>query len=245
MVEKERKDIKIKEGEAVMIKFTKVDKVYKDGQKSLSDINLGIKQGEFVFLVGHSGAGKSTMLKLLLREEKISSGRLTVLGEDISKIKDKNIHLLRRKLGVIFQDFRLLQEKTAYENVELAMRVVGVNTKDIKPRVLEVLDKVGLSDKANKYPSELSGGECQRVAIARAIVNKPAIIIADECTGNLDLENSKQIIKILNDINKEGTTVIMATHDTELLKIFSKRTIELKGGNVVRDTKGEEDEGII
>lgn len=228
-----------------MIKFTKVDKVYKDGQKSLSDINLGIKQGEFVFLVGHSGAGKSTMLKLLLREEKISSGRLTVLGEDISKIKDKNIHLLRRKLGVIFQDFRLLQEKTAYENVELAMRVVGVNTKDIKPRVLEVLDKVGLSDKANKYPSELSGGECQRVAIARAIVNKPAIIIADECTGNLDLENSKQIIKILNDINKEGTTVIMATHDTELLKIFSKRTIELKGGNVVRDTKGEEDEGII
>lgn len=228
-----------------MIKFTKVDKVYKDGQKSLSDINVGIKQGEFVFLVGHSGAGKSTMLKLLLREEKISSGRLTVLGEDISKIKDKNIHLLRRKLGVIFQDFRLLQEKTAYENIELAMRVVGVNAKDIKPQVLDALDKVGLSDKVNKYPSELSGGECQRVAIARAIVNKPAIIIADECTGNLDLDNSIEIIKILNAINKEGTTVIMATHDTELLKLFDKRTIELKGGNVVRDTKGEAYESII
>lgn len=228
-----------------MIKFTKVDKVYKDGEKSLSDINLGIKQGEFIFLVGHSGAGKSTMLKLLLREEKISSGRLTVLGEDISKIKDKDIHLLRRKLGVVFQDFRLLQEKTAYENVELAMRVVGTNAKDIKPRVLEVLDKVGLSDKANKYPTELSGGECQRVAIARAIVNKPSIIIADECTGNLDLENSKEIIKILNAINEEGTTIIMATHDTELLKICKKRTIELKGGNIVRDTKGEDDEIII
>lgn len=222
-----------------MIKFTKVDKIYKGGEKSLSDVNVGIKQGEFLFLVGHSGAGKSTMLKLLLREEKISSGRLTVLGEDVSKIKNKKMHLFRRKLGVIFQDFRLLKDKTAYENVELAMRVVGTRKKDIRPRVLEVLDKVGLLDKAKKYPSELSGGECQRVAIARAIVNKPSIIIADECTGNLDLENSIEIIKILNEINKEGTTVIMATHDIELLKIFNKRTIELKGGVIVRDTKGE------
>ena len=225
-----------------MIKFTKVDKVYKDGQKSLCNINLGIHQGEFVFLVGHSGAGKSTMLKLLLREELVTSGRLTVLGQDISKINDNNIHLLRRRIGVIFQDFRLLKEKTAYENVELAMRVVGASPKDIKPRVLNVLKQVGLLDKANRYPSQLSGGECQRVAIARAIANKPSIIIADECTGNLDINNSIEIVNILDEINKNGTTVIMATHDIELLKIFKKRTVELKNGQVTRDTKGENNE---
>ncbi|CEQ13935.1 cell division ATP-binding protein FtsE [Paraclostridium sordellii] len=225
-----------------MIKFTKVDKVYKDGQKSLCNINLGIHQGEFVFLVGHSGAGKSTMLKLLLREELVTSGRLTVLGQDISKINDNNIHLLRRRIGVIFQDFRLLKEKTAYENVELAMRVVGASPKDIKPRVLNVLKQVGLLDKANRYPSQLSGGECQRVAIARAIANKSSIIIADECTGNLDIKNSIEIVNILDEINKNGTTVIMATHDIELLKIFKKRTIELKNGQVTRDTKGENNE---
>lgn len=225
-----------------MIKFTKVDKVYKDGQKSLCNINLGIHQGEFVFLVGHSGAGKSTMLKLLLREELVTSGRLTVLGQDISKINDNNIHLLRRRIGVVFQDFRLLKEKTAYENVELAMRVVGASPKDIKPRVLNVLKQVGLLDKANRYPSQLSGGECQRVAIARAIANKPSIIIADECTGNLDINNSIEIVNILDEINKNGTTVIMATHDIELLKIFKKRTVELKNGQVTRDTKGENNE---
>ncbi|MDU6112975.1 MAG: cell division ATP-binding protein FtsE [Paeniclostridium sordellii] len=225
-----------------MIKFTKVDKVYKDGQKSLCNINLGIHQGEFVFLVGHSGAGKSTMLKLLLREELVTSGRLTVLGQDISKINDNNIHLLRRRIGVIFQDFRLLKEKTAYENVELAMRVVGASPKDIKPRVLNVLKQVGLLDKANRYPSQLSGGECQRVAIARAIANKPSIIIADECTGNLDINNSIEIVNILDEINKNGTTVIMATHDIELLKILKKRTVELKNGQVTRDTKGENNE---
>ncbi|MRZ80391.1 cell division ATP-binding protein FtsE [Paeniclostridium sordellii] len=225
-----------------MIKFTKVDKVYKDGQKSLCNINLGIHQGEFVFLVGHSGAGKSTMLKLLLREELVTSGRLTVLGQDISKINDNNIHLLRRRIGVIFQDFRLLKEKTAYENVELAMRVVGASPKDIKPRVLNVLKQVGLLDKANRYPSQLSGGECQRVAIARAMANKPSIIIADECTGNLDINNSIEIVNILDEINKNGTTVIMATHDIELLKIFKKRTVELKNGQVTRDTKGENNE---
>ena len=225
-----------------MIKFTKVDKVYKDGQKSLCNINLGIHQGEFVFLVGHSGAGKSTMLKLLLREELVTSGRLTVLGQDISKINDNNIHLLRRRIGVIFQDFRLLKEKTAYENVELAMRVVGASPKDIKPRVLNVLKQVGILDKANRYPSQLSGGDCQRVAIARAIANKPSIIIADESTGNLDINNSIEIVNILDEINKNGTTVIMATHDIELLKIFKKRTVELKNGQVTRDTKGENNE---
>lgn len=222
-----------------MIKFTNVDKEYSDGKKSLSNINLGIKQGEFLFLVGHSGAGKSTLLKLLTREEKITSGRLSVLGEDITKIKVKKVHNYRRNLGIVFQDFKLLKEKTVYENVELAMRVVGTNPKKIKPRVMEVLTKVGIADKYKKYPSELSGGECQRVGIARAIVNKPSIIIADECTGNLDLANSIQILNLLTDINAEGVTVIMATHDIEILKLFPRRVIEIEDGKIIKDTKRE------
>ena len=220
-----------------MIKLTNVDKEYSDGNKSLSNINLGIVQGEFVFLVGHSGAGKSTLLKLLTREEKLTSGRISVLGEDITKIKTKKIHKYRRNLGIVFQDFKLLNEKTVFENVELAMRVVGENPKKIRPRVMEVLHKVGIADKYNKYPSELSGGECQRVGIARAIVNKPSIIIADECTGNLDLDNSIGILKLLNDINAEGVTIIMATHDIEILKLFPKRVIEIEKGKIIKDTK--------
>lgn len=220
-----------------MIKFTNVDKVYDDGNKSLDNINLGINQGEFVFLVGHSGAGKSTLLKLLTREEKISSGRISVLGEDITKIKINKIHKYRRSLGVIFQDFKLLKEKTVFENVEIAMRVVGTNPKHIRPRVMEVLHKVGIADKHNKYPSELSGGECQRVGIARAIVNKPSVVIADECTGNLDIHNSIEILNLLNDINTEGVTIIMATHDIEILKLFPKRVIEIQKGKIIKDTK--------
>lgn len=222
-----------------MIKLTNVEKVYKDGNKSLDNINLGIHQGEFIFLVGHSGAGKSTLLKLLTREEKITSGRLSVRGEEITKIKAKKIHNYRRNIGIIFQDFRLLKEKTVYENVEIAMRAVGANPKTIKPRVMEVLQKVKIADKYNKYPSELSGGECQRVGIARAIVNKPSIIIADECTGNLDIENSIAILRILEDINEEGVTIIMATHDIEILKLFPKRVVEIQKGKIVRDTKRE------
>ncbi|MGL5317008.1 MAG: cell division ATP-binding protein FtsE [Peptostreptococcaceae bacterium] len=222
-----------------MIKLTNVEKVYDDGNKSLDNINLGIPQGEFIFLVGHSGAGKSTLLKLLTREEKITSGRLSVRGEEITKIKAKKIHDYRRNLGIVFQDFRLLKEKTVYENVEIAMRAVGANPKTIKPRVMEVLQKVKIADKYNKYPSELSGGECQRVGIARAIVNKPSIIIADECTGNLDIENSIAILRILEDINEEGVTIIMATHDIEILKLFPKRVVEIQKGKIVRDTKRE------
>lgn len=222
-----------------MIKFTNVDKFYSDGNKSLDNVNLGIKQGEFVFLVGHSGAGKSTLLKLLTREEKISSGRLSVLGEDITKIKTSKVHNYRRNLGIVFQDFRLLNEKTVYENVELALRVVGTSAKEIRPRVMEALKRVGIAEKHSKYPHELSGGESQRVGIARAIVNKPSIIIADECTGNLDIHNSIQILKLLNEINEEGITVIMATHDIEILKLFPKRVIELKEGKIIKDTKRE------
>lgn len=220
-----------------MIKFTNVSKVYHDGNKSLSEINLGIKQGEFVFLVGHSGAGKSTLLKLITREEKLSEGRISVLGEEITKIKTNKIHKYRRNLGIVFQDFKLLKDKTVFENVEIAMRVIGTNPKKIRPRVMEVLHKVGIADKYKKYPSELSGGECQRVGIARAIVNKPSIIIADECTGNLDKNNSIAIVNLLNDINAEGVTVIMATHDTEILKLFSKRVIAIERGKIIKDTK--------
>lgn len=229
-----------------MIKFTNVEKTYADGSKSLCNINLGIKQGEFVFLVGHSGAGKSTLLKLLTREEKLSDGRLSVLGEEITKIKTNKIHKYRRNLGIVFQDFKLLNEKTVFENVEIAMRVVGENSKKIRPRVMEVLHRVGIADKCNKYPTELSGGECQRVGIARAIVNKPSIVIADECTGNLDLNNSVEILKLLNEINAEGVTVIMATHDTEILKLQPKRIIEIEQGKIIKDTKRDfYDEAVI
>ena len=220
-----------------MIKFTNVDKVYDDGNKSLDNINLSIKQGEFVFLVGHSGAGKSTLIKMLTREEKASSGRISVQGEEITKIKTNKIHKYRRNLGIVFQDFKLLQEKTVFENVEIAMRVIGVKPKYIKPKVMEVLTKVGIAEKHSKYPSELSGGECQRVGIARAIVNKPSIIIADECTGNLDIDNSIGILNLLNDINLEGVTVIMATHDIEILKLFPKRVVKIQKGKIVKDTK--------
>ncbi|RDY24468.1 cell division ATP-binding protein FtsE [Romboutsia maritimum] len=220
-----------------MIKFTNVSKTYHDGDKSLNGINLGIKQGEFVFLVGHSGAGKSTLLKLITREEKLSEGRISVLGDEITKIKTNKIHKYRRNIGIVFQDFKLLKDKTVFENVEIAMRVIGTNPNKIKPRVMEVLHKVKIADKYNKYPSELSGGECQRVGIARAIVNKPSIIIADECTGNLDIDNSKSILNLLNDINAEGVTIIMATHDIEMLKMFSKRVVVLEKGKIIKDTK--------
>ena len=220
-----------------MIKFSDVCKSYSDNQNTLENINIGINQGEFVFLLVKSGAGKSTFLKLLTREEKISSGRLTILGTDVSKIKQNKVHLYRRNFGIVFQDFRLLKEKTVYENIEIAMRAVGANPKDIKPRIFEVLKKVGLASKFKNYPHELSGGECQRVAIARAIVNKPSILIADECTGNLDSLNSMRILNILKDINKEGVTVIMATHDMEIVNKFPYRIIEIEGKTIVRDTK--------
>ncbi|MGL5694457.1 MAG: cell division ATP-binding protein FtsE, partial [Peptostreptococcaceae bacterium] len=200
-----------------MIKFTCVDKMYPDGNKTLKNINLTIDKGEFLFLVGRSGAGKSTLLRLITREEKASKGSVSVLGEDITNIKINQIHKYRRNIGIIFQDYKLLKDKTVYENVELAMRVVGADPKDIKVRVMEVLQKVGIYHKCNKYPDELSGGECQRVGIARAIVNKPSIIVADECTGNLDVENSKKIVDLLESINKDGVTIVMATHDMEIL----------------------------
>lgn len=228
-----------------MIKFVGVNKVYPNGNKSLVDINLSINSGEFVFLIGHSGAGKSTLLKLLLKEENITSGKLNILEHDIKAINKKNIHKFRRKLGIVFQDFRLLNDKTVYENVEFAMRVIGQSPKNIKSRVPEVLELVGLKDKSNCYPNQLSGGEAQRVGIARAIVNNPSILIADECTGNLDYKTSREIMKLLIDINKKGTTVIMATHALNLIEEFSARVVMLHKGRIVRDTKGGAYEHII
>lgn len=222
-----------------MIKFTCVDKMYPDGNKTLKNINLTIEKGEFIFLVGRSGAGKSTLLKLITREEKASKGSVSVLGEDITGISVNKIHKYRRNIGIVFQDYKLLKDKTVYENVELAMRVVGADQKEIKVRVMEVLQKVGIYHKCNKYPDELSGGECQRVGIARAIVNKPAIIVADECTGNLDIENSKKIVDLLESINKDGVTVVMATHDMEILKQYPKRIVAIDAGKIIEDTKRE------
>lgn len=220
-----------------MIKFTKVKKQYSDGNISLDDINLRIDKGEFVYLLGHSGAGKSSLLKLITREEKLSSGRLIVNKENLGSIKNKFLHKFRRNIGIVFQDYKLLEEKTAYENVELALRVVGEKSKNIRPKVMEALQRVGIAHKYNKYPSELSGGECQRVGIARAIVNKPSIIVADECTGNLDMENSRSIMNLLESINKQGITVVMATHNLELVREFPKRIIKIENGKIVYDTK--------
>lgn len=220
-----------------MIKFNNVIKEYRGGIKSLDNIDLNIDSGEFVFLIGHSGAGKSTLLKLLTREESITSGDLIVLEKELKKLKNRRLYKYRRELGIVFQDFKLLPDKTVYGNVELALRVVGANPRTIKPRVMEALKKVGLEDKAKSYPSELSGGECQRVGIARAIVNKPSIIIADECTGNLDVDNSIKVLKLLKSINEEGITVIVSTHDTDVLEQFSERVIELKDGKIIKDTK--------
>lgn len=220
-----------------MIKFSNVEKRYSDGNKVLKNINLQINPGEFVFLVGHSGAGKSSILKLITREEKLSRGSILVNKENITDIKNKKLHNYRRNIGIIFQDYRLLPQKTVYENVELALRVVGEKPRNIKPKVMEVLEKVGVADKYKKYPDELSGGECQRVGIARAIVNKPSIIIADECTGNLDMDNSISIMKLLEDINKEGITVVMATHNLELIKEFPNRVVNIENGKIIHDTK--------
>lgn len=220
-----------------MIKFTKVEKQYSDGNKSLKDINLKVDQGEFVFLVGHSGAGKSSILKLITREEKITNGRITVNKENITNIKNRDLHKYRRNIGIVFQDYRLIKEKTVYENVELALRVVGEKSKNIKPKVMEALESVGIAHKYKKYPDELSGGECQRVGIARAIVNNPSIIIADECTGNLDMDNSISIMKLLDEINKKGVTVIMATHNLDLVREFPRRIVKIEDGKIIYDTK--------
>ncbi len=218
-----------------MIKFVNVDKEYDNGVKALSNINLSIEKGEFVFLVGPSGAGKSTLIKLILKEENPTSGRIYLNNKDITKVKNRKIPYIRRSVGVVFQDFRLLPNKTVYENVAFAMEIIGAHPKEIRKNVPTILSMVNLSKKADCYPDQLSGGEHQRVSIARAIVNNPPILIADEPTGNLDPETSWEIMKILRDINRRGTTVLMATHAKDIVDAMQKRVIEIEKGMIVRD----------
>ena len=219
-----------------MIKFENVTKVYsKSDRPALDNISVEVEKGEFVFLVGLSGSGKSTFLRLVLREEKPTSGSIHVAGKDLKTLSNWKVPQLRRQLGTVFQDFRLLPNKTVTENVAFTLHVLGFSRKEIEREVPEVLELVGLEDKGDRKPGELSGGEQQRVAIARAYVSKPAILIADEPTGNLDPATSVGIMKLLDRINREGTTVVMATHDTGIVDQMRKRLIELEAGHVVRD----------
>lgn len=218
-----------------LIKLVNINKEYKNGVKALSDINLDIKKGEFVFLVGSSGAGKSTIVKLLLKEEEPTSGKIYLNNMDITKVSRRRIHIVRRNLGVVFQDFRLLPNKTVYENVAFAMEILGIPVREIRRRVPLVLSMVDLSRKAYSFPDQLSGGEHQRVAIARAIVNNPPILLADEPTGNLDPDTAWEIMKVLNDINNRGTTVIMATHAKEIVNHMRKRVVTIDKGYVISD----------
>ena len=218
-----------------MIKFNNVSKKYDNGTHALKDINLTIDKGEFVFVVGSSGAGKSTFLKLMMREEVPSTGTITVEDIDLTKIKKRDIPKFRRRLGIVFQDFRLIPNMTVFDNVAFAMRVIGTKEKKIRRRVPYVLSLMGLNDKARNYPKELSGGEQQRVALARALANNAEIIIADEPTGNVDPQMSYEIVDLLMRLNEAGTTVIMVTHEHSLVRCFDKRVIILDKGSVVSD----------
>ena len=219
----------------LMIHMKKVTKVYENGAVALNNINVDIRKGEFVFLVGSSGAGKSTFIKMLFREVLPSSGILTVNGRDVIRMANKEVPYLRRSLGVIFQDYRLLPEKTVYENISFAMQVIEAPRRLMQRSVNSVLDIVGLRDKYKCFPHQLSGGEQQRVAIARAIVNNPAIVIADEPTGNLDPETSWGIMDIFQRINAAGTTIVMATHDKTIVDAMQRRVIAIEDGQIVRD----------
>lgn len=218
-----------------MIEFINVHKKYEGGIEAVDNVNLFIGKGEFVFLVGPSGSGKSTLLKLMIREEKVDSGKIILNNYKVSSMKDKHVPYLRRSIGIVFQDFRLLPDKTVFENVAFAMRIVKASPRTIRRKVPMLLSLVGLSQKANSYPHELSGGEQQRVAMARALANNPLVLIADEPTGNLDPENAWEIMRILNEINMRGTTVVVATHAKDIVDSMQKRVVELDKGHVLRD----------
>ncbi len=219
-----------------MITFDGVTKSYSTSSRpALDGVSVHIDKGEFVFLIGPSGSGKSTFLRLMVREEKVDSGKLTVAGQDLTKISRRNIPKLRQKVGYVFQDFRLLPKKTVYENVAFALQVIGKPKAKIDKAVPETLEMVGLSGKENRYPHELSGGEQQRVAIARAFVNRPLILLADEPTGNLDPSTSGDIMLLLDRINRMGTTVIVSTHDNDAVDSMRRRVLELELGRLVRD----------
>ena len=219
----------------IMIKTDHVTKVYKDSVVALEDLNVEVRKGEFVFVVGPSGSGKSTFIRLLLKEEEPTRGSIYVAGKNIGNLSPWKVPYLRRNIGTVFQDFKLLPERTVFENVAFALEVIGKPRNVIEKRTPEILELVGLGGKLNNYPEELSGGEQQRVSVARAFVNRPLILLADEPTGNLDPSTSVEIMKLLDRINKTGTTVIMATHDNAIVDAMRRRVIELDGGKVVRD----------
>lgn len=219
-----------------MIEFQNVSKTYANGTKALKNVNLKVEKGEFVFIVGSSGAGKSTFLKLIMGEEKANSGEVIVNGKKLSTLRNRDIPYLRRTMGIVFQDFRLIDTMTVYENVAFAMHVVGAPPKNIRKRVPYILGLVGLQNKAKCLPAELSGGERQRVGLARALVNNPSMIIADEPTGNIDPALSFEIVDLLSEINRRGTTILMVTHEHNLVKHFHRRVVQIHGGEIVADT---------
>ena len=218
-----------------LIRLRNINKTYKNGVTAIYDLVLTIKKGEFVFIIGETGCGKSTLIKMLYREEKPNKGKIIVGGINVAKLRNSKVYKLRRKIGVVFQNFQLLPKLTAYENVAFALEVLGLPKYEIHKKVVKVLDLVGLKNKAKHYPTQLSGGEQQRVAIARAIVNGPKLLICDEPTGNLDPKKSMEIMEVLEAINKLGTTVVMVTHDIEIVKKMNKRVILLNSGRIVKD----------
>ena len=220
-----------------MIEIKKVNKTYKSGNKALKDVSITIDDGEFVFIVGRSGSGKSTLLKLLLKEVEPTSGRIVVNDMDLQKMPRRYVPKYRRKLGVVFQDFRLLKDRTVFENVAFAQRVIGESNRTIKESVPRMLRMVGLSSKYKVYPTQLSGGEQQRVAIARALINRPEVLLADEPTGNLDSFNTGESMKLLEEINRQGTTVVVVTHSQEMVAAMKKRVITMDRGQVVSDER--------
>ena len=218
-----------------VIRMSNVFKTYKTGVTAIYDLSLNIEKGDFVFIIGSTGCGKSTLIKMLYREEKPSKGKISVGGLEVGKLRNSKVYKLRRKIGVVFQDYKLLNKSTVYENVAFALEVLGAPKSEIYSKVLKALELVGLKHKANNYPHQLSGGEQQRVAIARAIVNGPKLLICDEPTGNLDEVTSMEIMEVLEEVNKMGTTIIMVTHDTEIVNRMKKRTILLDSGRILKD----------
>ena len=222
-----------------MIKLAHVSKSYTAGIPALNDVSLDIEEGEFVFIVGDSGSGKSTLIKLLLKELEPTEGTITINNKKLNKIKRRQIPKFRRNIGVVFQDFRLLKDRNIYDNVAFAQKVIGESNRSIKKNVPSMLSMVGLAAKYRSYPRQLSGGEQQRVAIARALINEPKILLADEPTGNLDNHNAWEIMKLLEEINSRGTTVVVVTHNLEIVKAMNKRVITMKKGVVVEDSEGD------
>ncbi len=218
------------------IELKNVYKVYKNGITAVADVNINIKKGDFVFIIGQTACGKSSLIKLLYREERPTKGQVIVGGINVAKLKNNRVYKLRRKIGIVFQDYKLLPKLTVYENVAFVLDSYGYKESEIKPKVIDALTRVGLKEKLRSFPNELSGGEQQRVCIARAIVNKPKVLVCDEPTGNLDATTSKEIMKVIDSINKElGTTIIMATHDQDIVNRMKKRVIALKDGMLIGD----------